>query len=320
MGQHPLSSLSEVLTEPIDLFICSASYEERCKSIADNLPPKLAGKVLVCHNQDLAKFVGANREYLMRLFGSRASLVSLSTDDPLLTVDALASAIEESAEGGTRKLLVDMTTFTREGLLILLGLLNYRRSNLITYLAYTGAADYSMGQQGEDKWLSKGVSDIRSVLGFSGNLMPSEKTHLIVLAGYEQDRAAEVIKAYEASVVSIGFGAKERSIAAQHFEVNYAFSQRLASMYGNINQFCFSLVDPSDAQGDIKEQIALYPDHNVVIAPLNNKVSTVGAAYAAFSNPEIQICYAQASRYNYENYSKPGDSFYLYEMPHFGNQ
>lgn len=46
---------------------------------------------------------------------------------------------------------------------------------------------------------------------------------------------------------------------------------------------------------------------NLVVAPMNSKISTLGAALAARVNPDIQLCYAPAVTYNFENYSKPCD-------------
>ncbi|MDP2644327.1 MAG: hypothetical protein Q8P24_05265, partial [Desulfobacterales bacterium] len=42
---------------------------------------------------------------------------------------------------------------------------------------------------------------------------------------------------------------------------------------------------------------------DVTVAPMNTKLSTVGAALASFENSEIQVCYAQADYYNYHGYS-----------------
>ena len=54
---------------------------------------------------------------------------------------------------------IDTTTFTRESLLILLGLLRIRlKPGDRALFAYVSAAAYSSGEEGHDKWLSKGIS------------------------------------------------------------------------------------------------------------------------------------------------------------------
>lgn len=314
--KYPIASLAEHFAGQIDLLICSASYEERCKVVADAISPASVQNVLVCENRDMLEVVGGNSQYLQQRFASAVRPVSLHSKRPLQTADGLSSSLDLAIHSGTQKIVVDITTFTREALLILLSLLRSKVSSSTTvHLIYVAAAEYSVGDAGKDKWLSTGVESIRSVLGYSGDLIPSRKTHLIVLAGFEHKRAEEVIKNYEASIVSVGFGSKEESISAEHHEINCAFYQEIIDLYGNVNEFDFSVIDPSSTKDSVEKQIMKYPDFNVVITPLNNKISTLGVAYVAFDNPSVQLCYAQPSRYNFASYSVPGDVFYCFEMP-----
>ncbi|MCP9493376.1 MAG: hypothetical protein MSG64_02865 [Pyrinomonadaceae bacterium MAG19_C2-C3] len=315
-GKYPLTSFAEHFAGQIDLLICSASYEERCKVVADAVSPLSVKKVLVCENHDLIEVVGSNSQYLQQRFASVAQSVQFHSNKPLQIADALSSSLDAAINCTTKKVIVDITTFTREGLLILLGLLRSKASSKITVnLIYVAAADYSIGDTGKHKWLSTGVESIRSVLGYSGNLTPSRKTHLIVLAGFEHKRAEEVIKNYEASIVSVGFGSEKESISAEHHKTNRVFYQEIIASYININEFDFSLIDPLSTKESIEKQINKHPDFNVVIAPLNNKISTLGVAYVAFDNPNVQLCYAQPNRYNFVNYSVPGKEFYWFKMP-----
>jgi hypothetical protein len=48
---------------------------------------------------------------------------------------------------------------------------------------------------------------------------------------------------------------------------------------------------------------------------MNTKISTVGCALAAWEDRAIQLCYAQATRYNYAHYSTPGDTCYVFDLP-----
>ena len=57
-----------------------------------------------------------------------------------------------------------------------------------------------------EKWLSKGVKEIRSVLGFPGEILPSRKNHLIVLTGYEYERAKTIIDILQPYSLALGFG------------------------------------------------------------------------------------------------------------------
>ena len=313
-----LRDLKEHIATPLDVFICSASFEERCKSIAACISSGTVDHVLVCENEELAEYVGKNARYLGDRFIDRAIHVPLSLSNPLRVADSMAEGLEKVISTNPQSYLVDVTTFTHEALLILLSLLRQRlKSSDTIRFAYTAAKEYSLGAEGDDKWLSKGIKQIRSVLGYPGDPLPTRQFHLVVLAGFENDRAAQLIDAYEPAIVSLGFGNKQQSITNEHFEINIAFHKRLCDIYRGLETFTFSLIDPLQAKVDIAKQIASKPGYNVVVAPLNNKISTIGSALAAFENSDIQLCYSQANFYNYENYSSAGDEVYLLDIPAF---
>ena len=61
---------------------------------------------------------------LSKHFGVRGSRVEVHTGDPIQSVQAMYSILEPIVgEGGDETVVVDITTFTHEQLLILLGLL-----------------------------------------------------------------------------------------------------------------------------------------------------------------------------------------------------
>jgi len=53
----------------------------------------------------------------------------------------------------------------------------------------------------------------------------------------------------------------------------------------------------------------------VLLAPMNNKMSTLGAALAAFQCEKIQVCYAPVLEYNFFHYASPGKTCYVVELP-----
>jgi hypothetical protein len=272
--------------------------------------------VLVCENEELVEYVGENARHLIDRFSDKTVRVPLSLSNPIKVADSLSAGLERVISTEPQSYLVDVTTFTHEALLILLSLLRRRlKSSDRIRFAYATAKEYSLGAEGDEKWLSKGIKQIRSVLGYPGDPLPTRQFHLVVLAGFENDRAAQLIDAYEPAIVSLGLGNKEQSITNKHFEVNIAFHRKLCEIYSGLETFTFSLIDPLQAKLDITTQIGIKPGYNVVVAPLNNKISTIGSALAAFENPDIQLCYSQANFYNYENYSSPGDEFYLIDVP-----
>jgi len=308
-----LSELSDTLRQRFDIFICSASYEERCKSIPNAVADGgKVGKRLVCFNQRSSAVVTSNARQLLERLGSSAQRVPLDKGNPLATADNLQRALSQAgADDGDQSYLVDITTFTHESLLILLRLLQARVGRGLVLLSYSPADEYSIGLPDEEKWLSKGITDIRSVLGYPGTTRPSRKSHLIVLMGFETDRAERLLDEYQPHVVSLGFGKEGTATAAKHHRVNQLAFGQLANKVSKYNEFEFSCVDVAAVESVITAQASKFPECNVVIAPMNTKLSTVGVAGAAFRNEDFQLCYASAAQYNVEGYSRPGDTCVL---------
>lgn len=312
----PLSSLAAQIGQKVDVFLCSASFESRCRSVADYVDSTLPAKVLVCANENFPTVVSSNGEYLRSRYESQSSMVLLSTDNPLKTADSLQKAIGGVVTEAPQHYLVDITTFTHEALLILLRVLQLKlkTTDSLTF-AYTTALEYSVGDKAEDKWLSKGIGEIRSVLGYPGKIIPTRKLHLVILAGFEGERAERLIEEYEPSKVSLGLGDPNHSISPDHYSVNKATHQKIAAKYTDVMQFNFSLLDPFKTKSAIEFHIRKVPGHNVLIAPMNTKISTLGVALLAFEDDSIQLCYATAHQYNESNYSKPGSECYLFTVP-----
>jgi hypothetical protein len=322
-----LRSLSKVFGSEIDLFICSSSFEERCLSVPKSLDPTKVKRVLVCENQDYESFISQNTEILLKYFGRRAKKVLLRTDNPVFVADNLQEALHSSLHSRVHSCVVDITTFTHEGLLILIRILNESGFSGSLRFIYAGAEDYAINAQDSQKWLSKGVDSVRSVLGYPGAMMPSRLLHLVVLVGFESERAEKLIEAYEPATISLGLGAQGQSVSPKHYLTNEEFhrkvldfAQNLATQNTASNQFSFSCVDPFETKNSLMEQIALHPDHNTVIAPMNTKVSTLGAALVALENEHIQISYAHAVQYNTDGYSSPSHSSRVFDGKDFLRQ
>ena len=66
------------------------------------------------------------------------------------------------------------------------------------YVSYIGAKEYSVNEKNEDdKWLSKGIKEIRTVIGYPGFSDPTKDNHLLILFGFESDRTKRLINEFE---------------------------------------------------------------------------------------------------------------------------
>ena len=315
-----LEMLSANLPQDIDLFVCSASFEERCLSAANNVVD-IPKNVVILRNDAYISTAEKHYEDLKLLFGRRSHDALVSSMSPTVTADALKSKVLSMFHpGGT--MLVDITTFTHEHLLILMALLRTTpvESGKVIFL-YTGAEEYSTNTDEQHVWLSYGVRTVRSILGYPGNMVPSKKLHLIVLVGFESERARSVIEMLEPARLSLGIGDEAQSVSSSHYERNRCFHSRLKdfiatqkSLQSVVDEFSFSCVDPIKACTTLLEQSAKYEGYNVAVTPMNTKLSTVGLGLAAFQMPGLQLVYSCPEVYNTLGYSSPSSNVRLFQV------
>jgi hypothetical protein len=313
-----LSKLTNYINGAVDIFICSSSFEERSTSIASIIDANKITKALIATNSKPENLVGKNTEYLRQRFEAKSTVIALDINDPIKTGDEIKNAFEQIKSANPLRYLIDITTFTHESLLILIKLLSSCLKDSDTaHCVYVGAKDYSIDDKDEDKWLSKGIADIRSVLGYPGEMNPSKPTHLIVIVGFEYERAAALIREIEPHIISLGYGKSGTESDPRHASPNMHFHkllERIASTYGEAPNFEFSCTSHIDTKDALIKCANKFSDHNVIIVPMNTKISTVGAALVALEKEQIQLCYAQPMHYNYNRYSIPNENFYLFDI------
>lgn len=287
------------------VFVCGASYEKRCLSIPLAFSPAAFKHVVVCQNENHVDHHRGHGDLIRKHFGGVATTAWLKTTDPIKTGDELFEKIGVVAEDSSLRIMVDVTTLTHESLLILLRILSIVRGFQRVQIVYNVAAEYSLGDPPESKWLSKGIGEIRSVLGYPGRTFPSRPLHLIVLVGLEHLRTIDLIGRYEPSRISLGYGRPSPSgpVASS---AEHSFSS-VSAIFQNAESFTFPVFETNAVCELIQSQVLQSPGHNVIVAAMNTKISTIGAALAAITNDEIQMSYAQAIVYNYLNYSSPSD-------------
>lgn len=303
----------EVQKKSIDVFITSASFEERC-FVIPNVMQNLANRFIVFYNSNEVSEIVSNAQKLKTVLGENCSTVPLNSDFPVKNYLSIASIIKE-IENTRPNILIDSTTFTHESLLVLLKLLSLRKSLLGNiYLSYVGASQYSSNTEAdEDRWLSKGVREIRTVIGYPGFTDPTAKNHLMILVGFESERTRRIIQEYEYEYVSLGFGDMKESIQSNHHKINYERHAKLMEEYPTSEKFIFCLTDPIKTKDQIISYLSQnrFKTMNTVIAPLNNKISTIGAGLAAIENENIQLAYAKPNIYNTTGYSVPSEDIYI---------
>lgn len=302
-----------------DVLICSSSFENRCKIIPSIIQNQVKN-IMICHYEDNYQKANENFSELLSYFKSPVKVV-FEKNNPLMNIDNISNALHniQINKKLTKRVLVDITTLTREMIFILIYFFKNVppvNKNKVTFV-YNPAEKYSIDKENiSDKWLSKGVRDIRSVLGYSGLFVPDKKLALILLVGFEQERAKKIIDTFEPSIVYLGYASIEGAITKELQEINKKVFEELKNILTiDIVQFEFSCKTPHETEEKVTEIIkSIKKEYNVVISGLNNKISSIGVAFAALENPEVQICYPTVNQYNFDNYSISKDEIYLIDI------
>ncbi|MDP3680037.1 MAG: hypothetical protein Q8R22_04320 [Flavobacterium sp.] len=312
-----LDKLKDSFNSSYDVFIASASYEERCLSIIKNIETEISfGYKIVSLSTPHKELISDNLNIFIE---KDFTVVEVDNSDQVGTMMSLLSPIIDILEDNEdASFLVDITTFTRQTLLILLRLLrNILTTKNLVQFVYAPAKEYSIGLKHCDKWLTRGILEVNSVFGYSGVIRPSRPYHLIILLGFEVERASSLIDAYEPTKISIGYAKKLDSLSPEDYELNKEKCKELLLEYPIAEYFEFSCVHVEECKTEILDQVRKHGKSNVIISPMNNKISTVACALAAFENEEIQLAIAIPATYNHENYSSSGTSFHILEVTDF---
>lgn len=243
-------------------------------------------------------------------------LVETSINKPILTADSYVNTIDKY----NKNLIdVDCSTFTHEHILILFKVFIFLEYKHTINIIYTTVDEYSVGEH--NGWLSKGVKEIRNVLGYSGNMIPSKPLHLIVLVGLENERIEKIIEEYEPNKITIGQCTKESSFYDNISELNkkhYSdvdnFIKKVTSYLSDSEEFEFSCSIPEDTYMCLSEIVDKNKEYNNIIIAGNSKISTLGVMKLALENENLQLCYAQPVEYNIDSYTRGVKEFKYYEI------
>lgn len=304
----------------IDLFICASGFESRSTSFALLLDAARIKDAIIFHQQENYSTSERNRDVIKEHLPN-LHIIEFPKNKPFdafeIFIQNIDNYIQQTSAEEKQEIVVDITAFTRETLLILLRALTMpfivERAKI--KLIYMPAQSY------QEEWMTKGVREIRPILGFSGLLSPSKPSLLVMLTGFEEERMRTVIDIFEPSHILLGKPCRESSINEALFAISERKYSELKSEYEHLlidEGFTFSCQDIQKTKDVILDIYNRYSSNcNIIIAPLNNKISTLGVAFAALKEEGIQICYPSANQYNIENYSTPSDFFCVYNIKEY---
>lgn len=299
----------------IDLFICSSGFEMRSKKLASTLDIKKISNSIIFHLNDTYSIASENFEKIKSLLPN-ISVVEYPKNTSLETFDIFYNTLRKlNTDSLKLNVVVDITTFTREILLILIKVLSLNVfSNFNVSIVYTPNESYSMEK--DNLWITKGIRDIRSIIGYSGLHSPSKKLLLLILNGFEEERTNHLIECFEPEKVIIGKPDQEGSInETLNLISDKKFDEIKKTNHNLIKEvFDFSCKDINKTMDSLISIIDQNEEFNIVISPLNNKVSTVAVAAVAIKNENVQVCYAAPNQYNIDAKGIASKYFLLFNL------
>jgi hypothetical protein len=301
---------------PDDLFLVCASYETRSIAVMQSLSSQYRSRRGIIYvNRELretpkSKNVEYNLSYLyetLRKHCDAVAQVEGSWRDPRKQLTALRAALapKDSNEVGWT-ITLDTTTFNRESLLTALALLRTHLPQSNLRITYTSPSDYG-------NWLSRGFRGVRNVMSFAGIQQASRPTLLVVLSGFEPERTLKLIEEHEPNKVLLGIGDPPTK---EPFLEKNVIEQKLVFARQEVELFKLPVNDILDCWMYLESLFDSYKTtHNIVVAPMSTKLSTIGVYLLAEHHPEVQISCCIPGEYNTEDYSKGIDSIFIDELP-----
>ncbi len=311
---------TSIKSQDDDLLVVSASYEPRCTFVPCNLNKQYRVKASLLYvnrefiNGDSGRPVRDNMYRALDRLGRHSDRVIVVEGSLFSAVDQMASlqkAFEGISLGGVGlRATLDCTTFSRESLFTTASMMRAAYGDISINVLYASAMDHG-------GWLSRGHRMLRNIVGFSGVHYPSRPTVVVVLSGFEPERTRKIIEEHEPSLVLLGVG--DPPTDRSFLERNLA-DHKLVLSRQEVISFKFPAANILGCAKVLAGIVETYlSTHNIVLAPMSTKLSTLGALIVAERHPEIQVTYCVPGEYNVDEYSTGVRTLYSESLPILGS-
>ena len=292
------------------LFIACPSYEERSVAVVKQLSANyvadravLFTSVEYCDKGKFPSHLQQITQALKTVCSAGLTTLKFYIDRPIESMVEFEKLFFQWHEASRiLNVTVDVSTFPRQELIVLLRVLESLPDSPIIRLFYTEPGEY--GTETAGGWLTRGVKSVRTIPGFGGIQQPGKKKLLVMFLGHEDERAAITWKRHQPETTITIFP-----------DPNYR--KELNGIVERTHQLLFTKLasakihPPVSARGIHEAQNAVLElweeyrkTHFLVVAPLGTKLQTLGVYRAAKLKSDIQITYAVPSVYNFNAYSE----------------
>ena len=247
---------------------------------------------------------------------------------------------------GTTRVTVDITTFTRESLISCLALLRWAYPKGTVRLAYISPKEYnpagkamirklelessktrdkandldqhlSASEMQRHLWLSRGFRCIRNAIGFPGLQRQNLPALLILLPGYEIERALTIVNAIEP--VQVMLGRPTDATRDEFYERSLDAKTQMVRLFKSrqpVREFDFSCKSiETTSQAILDVATVFYDTHNIYMTSLSTKPTLVAMFLTAIKLNRIQVTCSVPRDYNIDDYSTGMHEVSFFNLP-----
>jgi hypothetical protein len=292
-----LSRLNEYGAD--DLFICCASFEDRCFSGASRLGASFRTRfsiIFVIEEPFYTKEVDTNLSKLQGQLGRHTAegvyVIRCQRDNPTEAISQLKNIWPRCKPKDSDEpfITVDISGFTKIYLLQLLHHLVAEQNLGIPRLIHT-TQSYAATR------LTRGVEQITTVPNFFGTISFEKQTLLVLLLGFEPERSLSVWKHFNPARTIALISNPPRDGQMDYLEYARKNNASLLSQPGvEVKD-----VPPDDPYGVRNTLESIYHDvrdtFNMVLGPFGTKPQTVGVFLFCLEHPKVQVIYSYPTSY-----------------------
>jgi len=282
-----------------DLFVCCASFEDRCLSGALRLGSGFRVRysvVFVIEEPFYTKEVDANlfklQGQLSRHTGEGVYIIRCQRDNPAEAIGQLKNIWQKIKPKDSDEpfITLDISGFTKIYLLQLLYYIVAEQNLGIPRIIHTT-------QSYMPTKLTRGVEQITTVSNFFGTVSFEKQTLLVLLLGFEPERSLSVWKHFNPARTIALISNPPRDGQMDYLEYAQKNNAFLLAQHG----VELRDVPPDDPYGVRNILESIYHEvrdvSNVVIGPFGTKPQTIGVFLFCLEHPKVQVVYSYPTSY-----------------------
>jgi len=289
---------------PDDLFIACISYEPRTlgvlKKLNDNyeasigifaVNKKFGNYTKVREHEEQVKKILESKSYFRRSMN-----ITSFIDNPIQIIVDIDKIIKNAFSCKEDiNITLDITTFPRDELLVLIYYLRHLSKVQMIRILYTSPKKYG-------DWLSDGYRYSMTPPFFEGVPASEKKTALLILTGFEYGRAVSLIDDIEPSALFLG---RPRPGTSEDFSES---SEEIINMIKRTRRTAVETFDvpannPFLSKSSIEKILQHNSNYSFYVAPMGTKLEVLGIYLAYEKNPSFRVVYPLPLVYNIRNYS-----------------